>query len=145
VAVVVPRPEDLTPADTSSYLVPALAAAVRRRHPATEEFIVPMNPAATDVLQLVAKLAGYDLVVVGTINAGPRSGQAALVRALVRQGTPTIAVALRMPYDIAAYPEIETYVCTYSILQPSMDALAKALFGRIPFRGKLPVTLARAR
>src|SRR5205807_2111339 len=32
-AVVVPRPEDLTPADTSSYVTPALAAAVRRYHP----------------------------------------------------------------------------------------------------------------
>ena len=116
VAVVVPRPEDLTPADTSSYLVPALAAAVRRRHSGTEEFIVPMNPAATDVRELVGKLSGYDLVIVGTINAAPRSGQATLVRALVRGGTPTIAVALRMPYDIAAYPEVETYACTYSIL-----------------------------
>jgi beta-N-acetylhexosaminidase len=144
VAVVVPRPEDLTPADTSSYLVPGLAAAVRRRHPGAEEFIIGMSPSAADVRQLLGTLAAHDLVIVGTINAAPRSGQGALVRALLGQRTPTIAVALRMPYDVAAYPGVETYACTYGILPPSMEALAEALWGRIPFRGTLPVSLGRA-
>ena len=52
-----------------------------------------------------------------------------------------ITVALRMPYDLAAYPAATTYVCTYSILPPAMEALAEALFGRIPFAGALPVTI----
>ena len=46
---------------------------------------------------------------------------------------------------LAAYPGVETYACTYSILPPSMEALAEALWGRIPFRGTLPVSLGRAR
>ena len=50
-----------------------------------------------------------------------------------------------MPYDLAAYPGVETYACTYSILPPSMEALAEALWGRIPFVGTLPVSLGRAR
>jgi beta-N-acetylhexosaminidase len=52
-----------------------------------------------------------------------------------------IAVALRLPYDLAAYPAVASYLCTYSILQPSMEALADALLGRLKCRGKLPVTI----
>jgi beta-N-acetylhexosaminidase len=144
IAVVVPRPEDLTPADTSSYLVPALAAAVGRHHAQVDEFFVSMNPSASDVRALLETLSAYDLVILGTINATGHSGQAALVRAVVKQGTPAVAVALRMPYDLAAYPEAGTYACTYSILPPAMDALADALFGKIPFKGTLPVSLPRA-
>ena len=52
-----------------------------------------------------------------------------------------IAVALRMPYDLAAYPSVKTYACAYSILPPSMEALADALFGKHRFTGQLPVSI----
>jgi beta-N-acetylhexosaminidase len=143
VAVVVPRPEDLTPADTSSYLVPALAEAMRRHHPQVDELLVPMSPGTGEVRALCRALEGYDLVVVGTINAAHNPAQAALVKAASRLRAPLVVVALRMPYDLAAFPEVRTYACTYSILPPSMDAVAAALFGRIPFAGRLPVALPR--
>lgn len=141
IAVVVPRPEDLTPADTSSYVTPALAAAVRRYHPRVAEILIGMNPSASAVRSLREKLKEYDLVILGTINATAHHGQAAMVNALHKQGMPMIAVALRMPYDLAAYPDVSTYACTYSILPPAMEALADALWGRIPFAGQLPVTI----
>src|SRR5579871_1013526 len=65
VAVVVPRPEDLTPADTSSYVTPGLAAAARRYHPQIDEFFVAMNPTEAEVRSLREKLEGYDLVILG--------------------------------------------------------------------------------
>ncbi|HEV2961090.1 MAG TPA: glycoside hydrolase family 3 protein, partial [Candidatus Angelobacter sp.] len=52
VAVVVPRTEDLTPADTSSYVTPALAAALRRYHPHVDEFFIAMNPKLPEVKAL---------------------------------------------------------------------------------------------
>ena len=141
IAVVVPQPEDLTPADTSSYLIPQLAAAVRRHHAGMEEIMIGMNPDAAAVRAVADRLAGCDIVIVGTINAAAGSGQADLVNALIERGTRVVAVALRMPYDLAAYPGVKTYACTYSILPPSMDALADALFGKIPFTGRLPVSI----
>ncbi len=63
------------------------------------------------------------------------------MKKLIKQGARLITVALRMPYDLAAYPEAATYICTYSILPPAMEALAEAIFGRIPFAGILPVTI----
>jgi len=141
IAVVVPRPEDLTPADTSSLVVPALASAVQRYHRQVENFTVAMNPSAAEIRESCAQLLKYDLIIIGTINAADHPGQAALVNTLLKEGRKVIAVALRMPYDLAAYPEAPTYLCTYSILPPAMEALADALWGRIPFNGKLPVRI----
>lgn len=142
-AVVTPRPQDLTPADTSSYVRPALAAALGRHHAQVHGFKVAMDPATGDLEQLCKQLAEYDLVIIGTINATSHPGQASLVRKLIRQRTEVIAIALRMPYDLAAYPAVSTYLCTYSILPPSMEALADAMFGQIAFAGRPPVTIPK--
>ena len=53
-----------------------------------------------------------------------------------------VTVALRTPWDLDAYPRARTHVAAYGILPPTMDALAAALVGAIPFRGRLPVATA---
>jgi beta-N-acetylhexosaminidase len=141
IAVAIPRPQDLTPADTSSYVKPILADALRRHHPRVEELSFALNPPSSEIGALYERLANYKVVILGTINATAHPGQAELVQKLVKQGTRLIVVALRMPYDLAAYPDVSTYICTYSILPPAMEALAEAIFGRIPFTGILPVTI----
>ena len=49
--------------------------------------------------------------------------------------------ALRTPWDLLAYPDARTYLCTYSVLPDSLEALALALVGRLEPSGKLPVPL----
>ena len=56
-----PRPADLTPADTSSYIHPSLAAALRHYHAQVDEFLIPLNPPDADVSALVGQMSGYDL------------------------------------------------------------------------------------
>ncbi len=141
IAVVVPRPIDLTPADTSSYVTPTLAQAVRALHANVDEFVVPHIPSDMDIAAVRDRMNDYDLIIVGTLNAFNQPPQAALVRTLLKCGPPVIVAALRMPYDLQAYPEAPTYLCTYSILEPSMGALAKVLWGQIPPRGRLPVAI----
>ncbi|HEY1528701.1 MAG TPA: glycoside hydrolase family 3 protein [Candidatus Angelobacter sp.] len=141
IAVAIPCPQDLTPADTSSYVKPALADALRRYHPRVDEFSFAMDPLLPDIRELCKELARYEIVILGTINASDHRGQTELVHKLIKQDARLITVALRMPYDLAAYPKAATYVCTYSILPPAMEALAEALCGRIPFAGNLPVTI----
>ncbi|MCP4356984.1 MAG: glycoside hydrolase family 3 protein [Chloroflexi bacterium] len=141
IAVVMPQPEDLTPADTSSFITPTLATAVREYHPAVDEFISSHRPPKAEISGLKAQLAGYDLLIVGTINAGMQPEQAALANGLLALNMPTIMVALRTPYDLRAFPQADVYLCTYSILPPSMQALAAAMFGKAPINGRLPVTI----
>jgi beta-N-acetylhexosaminidase len=141
IAVVLPTPRDLTPADTSSYDTPMLAKAVRGFHTATDELSTTINPADGEVAALREQLRRYELVIVGTLNAREHRGQAALVNALLADGVATIAAALRMPEDVLAYPAAPTYICAYSLQPPSMDALAQALWGEIPFLGRLPIPI----
>ncbi len=141
VAAIMPRPADLTPADTSSTVAPGLARALRRYHPNVTEFVTTFRPAAEEIAALKEQAAGFDLLVIGTINAAMHAEQAALAGELIRTGVPAVTAALRTPYDLGAYPQARTHVCTYSILPPAMDALAGALWGAVPFLGRLPVVV----
>lgn len=141
IAVVLPRLADLTPADTSSYVEHSMVEHVRRYHSATIAFETSADPSRAEVDDLLAQLSPTDVVVIGTVNACAQPGQAALVEAVLRSGRPTIVAALRLPYDLAAFPSAATYLCTYSVLAPSMKALAAVLFGAARAEGKLPVTM----
>lgn len=141
IAVALARPEDLTPADTSSYVTPGLAAALRRHGAQVDEVSFAINPRSEEIAETCKRLSGYETAIVGTINASLYPAQAELVNRLIKQGTRVIAVALRLPYDLAAYPAAATYLCTYSILQPSMEALADAIMGKLKCLGQLPVTI----
>ena len=50
-------------------------------------------------------------------------------------------VALGSPYVVAGFPEIENYLCTFSNETVSEQSAVKALFGEIPIRGHLPVSI----
>jgi beta-N-acetylhexosaminidase len=53
----------------------------------------------------------------------------------------TVVVSFGSPYFLADFPQIENYVCAYSNAITSEVGAVKALFGEIPFRGRLPVTI----
>ena len=147
IVVIAPKPVDLTPADTSSYaalgLADALRNALRREGSAASvtDLETPLDPDADAIAGLCASAAGGTVTIVGTVDAVAHPAQGTLVEALIARGLPVIAVALRTPFDLLAYPGVGAYGCTYGIQPPNLDAMADALLGRIPFRGSLPVTL----
>ena len=138
---VMPRPTDLTPADTSSFQRAGLANALRRHTASVTELVVPIEPGPTDIDAVVVAAEDHDAVVLGTIAADVHPGQAALARRLLASVPRVATVALRTPFDLAAYPQATTHVCTYSLLEPSLDALASALFGLGSFPGRLPAPI----
>ncbi|HTC85681.1 MAG TPA: glycoside hydrolase family 3 N-terminal domain-containing protein, partial [Candidatus Acidoferrum sp.] len=148
VIAISPRPVDLTPADTSSYLRLGLADALRATGLPVDELLMPLDPTPADVAQLLARVPRAEsgrsggprvVVVVGTIDALVHAGQARLVEALVAGGVSTIAVALRTPVDALAYPVVATALATYGSQPPNLRALADGLIGRFEFTGRLPV------
>jgi beta-N-acetylhexosaminidase len=62
-AVIVPQPIDLTPADTSSYVTCSLATVLRRYHPAVDEFVVAYQPTDDDIAALRQRIGDYDLAI----------------------------------------------------------------------------------
>jgi beta-N-acetylhexosaminidase len=143
IAVIVPQPKDLTPADTSSYDKPALAEAICAYHDRVTEIVTPIDPTGPEVAALADRAGGADRIIAGTINAYQHGGQTALVNALIDRGKPVIAIALRMPYDASAYPRVPTCLCTYSLQPASLQAAAKALWGQLSCTGQLPVELPK--
>lgn len=139
VLVIMPRPVDRTPADTSSDVSAGLGAAVRRHHPAVVELVVEHAPDDDEITAAVAAASAADVVILGTISASLEPRQVALARAVLAVRRPTVTVALRTPWDLQAYPEAGTHLCTYSILEPSLVALADVLLGRASATGWLPV------
>ena len=138
---IMPTPTDLTPADTSSTVAPGLGRALRTRFASVHEVVVGVAPTDGEIAALRARAVAFDAVVVATIDAIRQPGQIELVRALAGTGRPTVAVALRTPWDVALYPAEVAAVCTYSILPDPLDALAAGLLGAIPFAGRLPVAM----
>ncbi len=141
VLAIMPAATDQTPADTSSTVEPGLAAALRRHHPTVKEVVVAHAPSPDEIRAAREAAAGSDLVVVGTTAALLEPAQAALVEALLDAGRPVVTAALRTPFDLAAYPASRIHVSSYGILQPSLDALADALFGAAGFPGRLPAAV----
>lgn len=141
IALIMPEFKVLTPADTSASEKQTLAQALRKYHPCVDEYIVPHLPDDSTISTFCARAKQYDLIIVGTIEASRQVEQANLINALLQTGVPIIPVAMRTPYDLIAYPNTQTYVCTYSIQEPAMMALAAAFFGKIPFVGKLPTQI----
>ncbi|MDZ4769857.1 MAG: glycoside hydrolase family 3 N-terminal domain-containing protein [Chloroflexota bacterium] len=80
-----------------------------------------------------------DTVIVWTQNADRNPEQTALVRALPPDKT--IVVALWSPYDWQAFPDVASYVATYSPGRPAVPAACAVLFGAAESVGRLPVTL----
>jgi beta-N-acetylhexosaminidase len=144
-AVVLTAPQDLTPADTSSYETHTLPQYLRECGAAVDEYLLPAAASETQAVKLVAQIENqkpaYLAVILGTINASHDPVQAALARGLLRLELPTVIVALRLPYDLTVFPEAPTYLCTYNMLAPSMRALARVLCGQTGPLGHLPVSI----
>ena len=117
IVAIMPTPTDLTPADTSSTIEPGLARALRAAGRRVDEVVIPAAPTSSDISAARARVArpGVAVAIVGTIDARHFAGQADLVRAVAETGVPTVAVALRTPWDVTTYPASVTAVCTYSI------------------------------
>jgi beta-N-acetylhexosaminidase len=78
----------------------------------------------------------------GTGSIGLAEGMGNLLTSLVGQyGSKTAVVAMGNPYFGSDYPQIQTYLCTFSNATVSEISAVKALFGEIPIHGHLPVTI----
>jgi beta-N-acetylhexosaminidase len=64
-----------------------------------------------------------------------------LTAILDRAAKRTVVLAMGNPYVVQDFPAIENYLCAFSDASVSETAAVKAIFGEIPIRGHLPVTI----
>lgn len=132
---------------------------LRARVPQAEVIFVDLRTAAAlspRVLESAEQASAVVAAVFSTPTAGRRvlmnghsvnsvslaEAPAQLMRGLLqRAGERTVVVALGNPYLAADFPALANYLCTYSGVPTSEVSAIKALFGEIPVRGRLPVTI----
>ncbi|HEX8985824.1 MAG TPA: glycoside hydrolase family 3 N-terminal domain-containing protein, partial [Bryobacteraceae bacterium] len=125
------------------------SAEVRRHVPGAP--LVTLDPAASqadlDVAARAAEpceailIAAFTSVAAYRGNVALGGGYPAFVDRLIDSGKPVLLISLGNPYLLRAFPKVAAYLATYSTVQPSETAAAKAIFGEIPIQGHLPVTI----
>lgn len=127
----------------------ALVAGVRKY--AANAPVITLDPLASDsdLATAADQIKSCDAAVVAAFvsvaayrgSVALAGGYPKLMSALLASGKPVALIALGNPYLVRSFPAVNAYLTTYSTVPPSETAAAKALFGEIPVRGKLPVTI----
>jgi beta-glucosidase-like glycosyl hydrolase/CubicO group peptidase (beta-lactamase class C family) len=74
-------------------------------------------------------------------NVDVPAEQAALADQIYKSGKPVITVGFGSPYLIERFAQAETWLGVFGISDVAQISVARALFGEIPVRGHLPVTI----
>jgi beta-N-acetylhexosaminidase len=130
----------------------AFERALRMRVPdANVLYVDPRTAAAMsqDVLRTVDQAEAVIAAVYVVPTPGKMANSVGLVDAtgsllqslVQRAGEKMVVLAMGNPYVAADFPGIQNYVCTFSNASVSEVSAVKALFGEIPIRGHLPVTI----
>lgn len=94
----------------------------------------------------------YDLVILALfVRVSDRKGdidvpadQIPLIDQIYKSGKPVVTLGLGSPYLIERFPQAETWISAFGISDVAQISMARALFGEIPIRGHLPVTIPGA-
>ncbi|WP_433632773.1 glycoside hydrolase family 3 protein [Halomicrococcus sp. NG-SE-24] len=105
------------------------------------------NPTDEEIDRAAALAEDADRVLVTTYSASDLpGGQARLVDAVRATQTPTAAVSIGLPYDIASYPDVDAYLASYALdrwaqlNKSALEAAVDVIFGAKP-KGTLPVEI----
>ncbi len=113
--------------------------------------IFVVTPTVSDrVLQAIAEEVGQcpQVYVAAFVTAAANRGSVALQGGLsqflstLAQGTvPVALISLGNPYLLRDFPAVSAYAATFSTTQTSEIAAARAILGKIPITGKMPVSI----
>jgi beta-N-acetylhexosaminidase len=71
-----------------------------------------------------------------------QDGQVEIITSLqARVGSRLIVVALRDPYELANFPEVPVYLCSFSFRPCAAQAAVEVLFGQAEAKGRSPVSI----
>lgn len=95
-----------------------------------------------DIPGLLQQGKEADLIVVGMSDIAADSPMVKLVEQLSTIDKPIIHVGLDTPYEVSLLPKDSTYLAIYGSTPTSLQAVVKAIHGKIELKGQLPVTLS---
>jgi beta-N-acetylhexosaminidase len=109
------------------------------QHPNWSPLGVTLYPSPEEIAAASQAASRADTVLVFTENADENPQQQALVAAMPPEKT--LVVALWSPYDLLSFPNVSSYMLTYSPLPELYRPLCAILKGEIPANGTLSIAL----
>ena len=141
IVVLSPHRNTMTLVEDRSYSDDLLVDILQQHHPHVGLMPVPPELLEEDCALLLRTTSESDIFVLATVNADRDLQQAELVRCLLSSGRHLIVIAIHNPYDLQAFPQLGTYLCTYEYSRPALVAAVSVMFGEIQAQGKLPVSI----
>ena len=135
-------------ADPEPYPGEDLERELRRRLDSVATLRADTKFAKAENLKLPAADT-YDVAILALfVRVSDRKGdvdvpedQFPLIQQIYKTGKPVISIGLGSPYLIERFPQAETWLSVFGISDVAQISVARALFGEIPIRGRLPVTM----
>ncbi len=102
-----------------------------------------------DVTGILVEALSYEVLIVavyakvrygtGIISIAPSQSQ--LIKNLDKLNKKLVVISFGNPYLLNEFPGVSSYICAYGDAEVSMNAVVKAIYGDIKFKGKLPVSI----
>jgi len=135
-------------ADPEPYPGEDLEAQLRSRFDSLVALRADTKFSRADALKL-PPASDYDIVILALfVRVSDRKGdidvpadQIPVINQIYKSGKPVVTLGLGSPYLIERFPQAETWVAAFGISDVAQISLSRALFGEIPIRGQLPVTI----
>jgi beta-N-acetylhexosaminidase len=124
-----------------AYTDDLLLQIMQRHHSNIKLVHVPPDMPEDNYNVLFQTMRQSDIFVLATQNADRDLQQAKLVQYLLSSGRRLLVIALQNPYDLQAFPQLGTYLCTYEYSRPAIEAAIRVMFGETLAKGKLPVNI----
>ncbi len=126
-----------------------LAREVKKRVPVVETVLIQPGTCNETIQQAIARADSVDAVIMGIfVTWGSYKGSitlpdttAKLLGTLLEVQKPMAVVAFGSPYLIRQLPRVPSYLCAYATSPLAVRAATRAIFGEIPIRGKIPVSI----
>lgn len=141
IVVLSPHRYATTSAEDRSYSDELLVDILQQHHSHVGHMPVSPDLLQDDCAMLLRTTRESDIFVLATVNVDRDLQQAELVRCFLSSRRHIIVIAIHNPYDLQAFPQLGTYLCTYEYSRPALDAAVSVMFGEIQAQGKLPVSI----
>jgi len=122
---------------------------VQRRAPKAKIVRLDLRSTREEYEKVTSDAAQFDAIVLAPfVKRAALKGTVALpenqtnfIKQTIALNKPVAVVAFGSPYLIRQFPEAKNYIVTYAIEEVAQTAAARAIFGEVPFSGKLPVSV----
>jgi len=130
----------------------AFNARLRDTYSRLQTFTVGADTSREEYRRILERAARADLVIVslyitavsyaGTVAAPPELLE--FMEGVSRSGRPNAVVSFGNPYLLSEFPQVQSYLLAWSGSEVSQRSAARALFGAIPVRGRMPISIPPA-